>query len=113
VAGAAMAVSAAMCLAAPAVADLAVPIAMALLVVWGVAVVADSPQFSALTAEAAPSGVVGGVLALQNGVGFAITLVSINLATASWDALGWRVAWLLAPGPLLGLVGLWPLMRRE
>lgn len=113
VAAFAMGVSALCCLAFPWVAAQTATAALALMVIWGASVVADSPQFSALAARACPAPIVGSALSIQNAIGFAITVVAIGLTTRLVDGLGLHIAWVLLPGPLLGLIALMPLWRRR
>ncbi len=79
----------------------------ALSLVWGVAVVADSPQFSASIAELSEPGLVGTMLTLQTALGFTLTLVTIHLMPYWIEALGWRWAFApLAAGPALGILAM-------
>jgi MFS family permease len=78
-------------------------ILIAYLLGWGLTVVADSPQFSALAARHCPPEYVGTALTVQNGIGFAITVVSIQLTPWIAAALGWRWAFTyLTLGPFAG-----------
>lgn len=84
------------------------------LLVWGISVAGDSPQFSALTATHAPREAVGSVLTLVNCIGFSISILSIQgfVALAQHHDLSLLLPW-LGLGPLLGLWGLRPLLVRE
>lgn len=82
------------------------------LLVWGFFVVADSPQFSSISARSCPPEWVGSALAIQNSIGFFITIISITLMLSVIEALGSPALWLLLPGPVLGLMGLWPLLKK-
>lgn len=111
VAANALASSAICCALFPLSGEWAVGLKVALLLFWGATVVADSPHFSALSARACPPEIVGSALAFQNSIGFAITMISIHLGTAWVAQWGMNIAWLLLPGPLCGLLGLFPLWR--
>lgn len=111
VAGGQLAVSGLCCLAAPWLMDAPAALFAAWLAVWGFTVAGDSPQFSALTATNAPRAAVGSVLTLVNCIGFAISIVSIQLFVdlAQRHPLGLLLP-ALALGPLLGLWALRPLL---
>ena len=106
-----LAISGALCLASPWLLQAPLPWFLAGLLLWGVTVAGDSPQFSALTATNAPREAVGSVLTLVNSIGFAISALSIELFVrlASQWPLGQVLPW-LAIGPVLGLVALRPLL---
>jgi MFS family permease len=113
VAAVALGVSGAACLLFPLLQDLSPALLLSMLLLWGFAVMADSPQFSVLSAQACAPEQVGGALAIQNGIGFFLTMVSIQITTAQWHNLGFYVAWVLLPGPILGLLGMLPLLRNK
>jgi MFS family permease len=82
---------------------------VALCLVWGISIVADSAQFSAAVAELAERARVGTMLTLQTALGFTLTLSTIHLLPYWVDAMGWRYAFVpLAIGPAAGV---WAMMR--
>ena len=109
-----LALSGLCCLLAPWLLDAPDAVFYAWLLVWGIAVAGDSPQFSTLTARNAPAQAVGSVLTLSNSVGFAISTLSILLFVALTDGvpLGWLLTG-LALGPVLGLWSLRLLVRER
>jgi MFS family permease len=89
-------------------------VVLAVGLVWGVAVIADSALFSTLVTEYADQAYVGTALALQLAAGFALTAVTIWLVPFLEDAVGWRYAFaFLAPGPALGIIAMVRLSRAE
>ena len=99
---------------APWLLDAPLPFFLAWLLLWGVTVAGDSPQFSALTAANAPPEAVGSVLTLSNSIGFAISVLSIELFVrlAQSLPLAQLLPW-LALGPALGLLAMRPLHARR
>jgi MFS family permease len=89
-------------------------IVLAVVVVWGITVVADSAQFSTAVSELAPPGTAGSALALQTAGGFlltAVTIVGVGLLEPGTEA-SWAVAFgLLAIGPAIGVLAMWTLRR--
>jgi MFS family permease len=81
--------------------------AVVIALVWGIAVVADSAQFSACVTELAPQEYVGTAVTMQTAAGFLLTMATIRLVpvwSASW---GWQWAYVpLALGPALGIAAM-------
>lgn len=87
---------------------------LAFMLLWGMTVVGDSPQFSTIVARSAPPELVGSALTLVNCIGFSITVVSLSLM--QWVATkvsGQTLLVFLAIGPAMGLVGMMPLVRNR
>jgi MFS family permease len=83
------------------------------LLFWGVVVIGDSPQFSALTAKTAPPQLVGTALTVVTSIGFAITIGSIQLTGFLLTLLPpYAVFVLLTIGPVAGLLSMRPLLRK-
>lgn len=71
---------------------------------WGITVVADSPLFSALVAQAAPAEIRGTSITLVTCIGFAITIASIQLLQLLSGIMDPRFLFvILAAGPAAGL----------
>jgi MFS family permease len=89
-------------------------VVVALGLVWGITVVADSAQFSAAVSELAPAGTAGSALSLQMATGFLLTGVTIlGLGLLAPTDTGWRLAFgTLALGPAVGIAAMWRLRRR-
>ncbi|SDX64376.1 MFS transporter [Hymenobacter psychrophilus] len=112
VAAGALALSGLCCLGSPLVLGSAsAPLLLAFLGFWGLVVVADSPLFSTLVARHAPAPTRATALTLVTCLGFALTIVSIQLTSLLARSLDPRYLFLpLAIGPALGL---WALFGRR
>jgi MFS family permease len=113
VTSAAMAISGCCCLVVGLVFGKPLWALLPLLAIWGVAVVADSAQFSTAVSELAPTQYVGTALTLQTSLGFLLTAVTISLLPVAAATIGWRWSMsVLAIGPALGLWAMQALRRR-
>ena len=75
------------------------------LLIWGFTVVGDSPQFSTIVAKTAPDLYVGTALTIVNCIGFALTIVSIQVLAYLIEVVDVSSAFLiLLIGPLMGLL---------
>lgn len=93
------------CLVSPLLFYLPVAAFLLIMFVWGFAVVGDSAQFSAIVAKTAIPLYKGTALTVVNGIGFTITVFSIqffSLLLEDWPAQ--YLFMILAIGPVLGLL---------
>ncbi|MEQ8928005.1 MAG: MFS transporter, partial [Fulvivirga sp.] len=77
------------------------------LLVWGFAVITDSPLFSTLVATNANAEIKGTALTIVNCIGFALTIISIQLIQYLSTTISSEYLFLfLVPGPVFGLISL-------
>lgn len=94
------------CLLSPFSFTLPAPLFIFFFAVWGCSVVADSPQFSTLIAQAVPLSNRGTALTVSTSIGFVLTILSIQLLQTLASSWGSYIFWTLVPGPVLGLLAL-------
>jgi MFS family permease len=113
VAAAQLAASGLCCLASPLFFSAPPAVFAGVMIVWGMVVVGDSPQFSTVIAGNAPPERVGSALTLVNGIGFSITVVSIELLSVLSEHIDPAFLFLfLTPGPILGLIAMRPIVKK-
>jgi len=80
---------------------------LSFLLFWGMVVIADSPLFSTMVANNAEGQLKGSALTLVNCIGFAITIISIQLLSYLQNLTNPAYLYtVLALGPIIGLVAL-------
>ena len=99
----ALAISGTCCLLSPLFWNMPTALFITFLCVWGMAVIADSPQFSTLVARHSSPSIRGSALTMVTCIGFSITIASIQLLNSLVDVMPHYLFWLLAPGPVLGV----------
>ena len=94
------------CLSSPFIFKLSPEFFLSILLIWGITVVSDSPQFSTLVAQSAPISNKGTALTIVTSIGFAITIVSIQFLKLVSDNLQQNSLIFLLVGPIFGLLAL-------
>jgi MFS family permease len=82
-------------------------VTLAIAILWGITIIADSAQFSTAVTELSQPAYVGTALTIQTCVGFALTVASIWMIPVIVSWVGWRWAFAaLGMGPFLGLAAM-------
>ena len=80
-------------------------------IIWGIAIIPDSPQFSALVADSAPPEIVGSLMTLQTAIGFALTIFTVQITPYVVEWTSWpTVICIMAIGPLVGIFYMWKML---
>jgi len=109
-----LALSGVCCLLSPMFFFLPVHLFLLVMIIWGITVVGDSPQYSAVIAKNAPEKLVGSALTLVNCIGFFLTVISIQFLDMMTLWIDTQYLFLLLlPGPLTGLYSMYHLVSRQ
>lgn len=74
------------------------------ILLWGLFIIPDSAQFSALVADHTPAEKSGSILTLQTALGFGLTILTVQGTPYLVALIGWpSTLGLMALGPLLGI----------
>ena len=84
-----------------------VPVLVIVGLIWGVTVIGDSAQYSAMVTEVTAPDIVGTAVTLQQAVGYTITCATVFLVPVWEEAIGWGGAFsLLSPPNVLAVAAL-------
>ncbi len=85
-----------------------------IVVIWGITIIPDSAQFSALVADAAPSDQAGSLMTFQTALGFALTFVTVQITPVLATHFGWPIVLAgLALGPVFGIAAMFRLKAMD
>ena len=85
-----------------------------MVLLWGFSIIPDSAQFSALVADAAPPEHAGSLMTFQTALGFALTVLTVQMTPFIAAAFGWPVIFaIMALGPIFGIAAMGRLMRLD
>ncbi len=88
-------------------------LSLAIIILWGAAVIPDSAQFSAMIADAAPPEIAGSLMTMQTALGFTLTIITVQLTPLVAAGIGWPATLaLMAVGPVVGIAALRPFLGR-
>jgi len=93
------------CFFLPFLVHFSLPVFSILMLIWGISVVGDSPQFSTLVSRFALPERRGSIITLVTSIGFAITIVSIQIIDflLKYFSDDLRIFWILCLGPMVGV----------
>ncbi len=79
-------------------------ITFVVVVIWGISIIPDSPQFSALVADGSPPEIAGSLMTFQTALGFTLTIFTVQITPWIVAMTGWpTVIAIMALGPAFGI----------